>query len=182
VRACSALQCIDLPLIASIFSDEYQATFDEAVPGELFNVSLGETTWSATLPDPFILQSPGGVNFPSLPDPLILTWSPSGTTDSMRWRSLGIDCPMFQSQGSGALAPQPTGDIGMFSIPAGVFMGAPITGECTLDFGLQRVRSGNSQGDNTVEAAQERHSKIIVGVGSDLGVIVDGGSGDVGLD
>ncbi len=94
---------------------------------------------TCTLPDPFAVLAPdGGVAYPRDGGAVVVTWSPSGTSDRMLLSANG-DCIELYSQPI-------DGDPGTATIPAGAFTASPIAipaASCQVTVELTRQRSGS---------------------------------------
>ena len=136
---------------------QYDAAFETADAGQRFEVSLQRVAdesaphSSVTLPEPFTPALPA---MASRSAPLTITWSPSGSADSMSIHFTGCASPEL-----GAIA-----DTGTLTIPAGAIVADPSTATCDVAIELSRTRSGlldpaYGQGGSIV-ATQQRNATL----------------------
>lgn len=144
----------------------YDASFNgQDAEGAQYTIALSRTSdkgapnSNATLPKPFGVSAPAANASASRAHDLVVSWSPSGTSDKMSWRADG-SC-------IGIATGDIVGDSGNYTIPAGTLKSAnpkQSTASCSITITVLRTRSGqldpNFGYGGTIWAAQQRQVQI----------------------
>jgi hypothetical protein len=119
----------------------YDGTLSVDAPGTVFTIAFTRANDTSapnstcTLPDAFTPVAPTGAKSRASDD-VVITYAPSGSSDSMAWKATG-DC--IAAQSIQAIA----GDPGTFTIPKGTLQSASMmAGTCNLAIQITRTRNG----------------------------------------